>query len=248
MKRLIALFCCLSAIILVAAQSVNSDLKVEPKTFDFGTIEESAGVASHTFRLTNTGSQPITILSVRTGCRCVTAQPPREALAPGASASLTVRFDPAGRSGTFHKDLAIISQGKKINRIQIRGSVNPAPSKNKAAYRHDLGGGLFANYSSIDFGRVAAGSHKTVELRYFNDFPVGMKLTFEIESPSEGEALPSDIEVDIPNGSLLAPDQEGTLPITVSVKKSFSGRRTINLVPIANGYRLTPITLAVRSK
>ena len=239
MNRLLAILCSLLASISLAAQSGNPDLKVDSKLFDFGTIDEAAGRVSHTFRLTNIGSEPIVIVSVRTGCRCVTAVAPTKPIAPGATADLIVRFDPAGRSGSFHKEVTVVSTDKKINRVNIKGVVKASPSAKRDNYHCDLGHGLMTNRSKINFGRVAKGSSKSVELRFMNDFPVGMQLSFELEE------TPAGFDILIPSSHILPPDGEGTITLTAIATGKLPSARTVNLIPIVNGYRLTPIPLTL---
>jgi len=68
---------------------VPSSLKVEETIFDFGTISMANGKVSHIFKITNIGSEPVTMSKLFTSCMCT-------------SASLTVgddKFGPFGMQG-----------------------------------------------------------------------------------------------------------------------------------------------------
>lgn len=224
------------------AQKVEADLKVDTKIYDFGTIDEAKGKVSHTFRLTNTGSRPIVIVDTRTGCNCVSAKAPTAPIGPGRTADLTVTYDPAGRGGSFRKEIAIVTHDKKFIRVQIKGNVKSAPKNRRYSYTFDLGHGLLANYNTLDFGTLKKDSSHTLTLRFTNDCPLTMNLTFAIQQPDP------DISVSIPYSCILVPDREDSLPITVTVKRPFKGTRTLKLLPIVNTYTLNPVTLIIRSK
>lgn len=242
MKATITLLILAAATVAAFARDINTSIRIDSPVFDFGVVNESTGKVTHKFLLKNVGKESVSVLYVKTGCSCVSAVAPSKPIAPGASAPISVTFDPKGRSGDFHKEISIVYADKRFNRVTVRGTVNPDAKKTTSSYRTDLGGGLKTNQASIDFGSLAPGEPKTIVLRYVNEFPVGMKLTFELE-----EADP-DIDILIPSGNILAPDAEGSLPVTATVKRPFRSTRTLNLIPISNGYRLSPIPLTIKSK
>src|SRR3989344_6927603 len=52
--------------------SVPDSLKIEETNFDFGTISMTNGKVSHIFKMTNTGSEPVTMSKLFTSCMCTT--------------------------------------------------------------------------------------------------------------------------------------------------------------------------------
>ena len=48
-------------------------LKIEETNFDFGTVSMANGKVNHTFKITNTGSEPVTMSKLFTSCMCTTA-------------------------------------------------------------------------------------------------------------------------------------------------------------------------------
>lgn len=76
---------------------------VSPASYDLGQIGPGNPVTT-TFAVSNQGNGPLLIESVTTSCGCTTAQISSQTIAPGASADLTVTFDPqahAGATGQF---------------------------------------------------------------------------------------------------------------------------------------------------
>lgn len=93
-------------------------LAVENNTHDWGTIDINDGIASKTFTIENTSSEPLRLHDVKTSCMCTTAQlvtaeasskkfgmheksPSVFEVKPGETAELVIEFDPAfhGPSG-----------------------------------------------------------------------------------------------------------------------------------------------------
>lgn len=82
------------------SEASQSLLEVDPSSFDLGTVVYGE-VAEKTFKLRNTGSNPLEILKVSTSCGCTQASVQKEnsIIAPGEETDMLVTFDPA-----VHKD------------------------------------------------------------------------------------------------------------------------------------------------
>ncbi|WP_192820737.1 DUF1573 domain-containing protein [Rufibacter sp. LB8] len=83
-------------------------IQLEEEKFDFGNIKQG-DVVEHTFTFTNNGSQPLVIKNVRTTCGCTATDYPKTAIQPGQTASLTARFNSAGKKGPQNKVITIDS-------------------------------------------------------------------------------------------------------------------------------------------
>lgn len=241
LRTILTTFLCATTL-LISAQTVNESVKFDEKVHDFGTIEETGGKVSHRFRFTNTGKEPVVMLYARAGCSCVHADVPKRPIAPGKTGYVTVTFNPDYRPGHFSKEIAVVSDGKKFNRIWVKGDVKPGKHPIKENYPYEYGHGLYMNFKRMVFGTIKEGQEKTMKLRFANDYQVGMQLTFEVENPDP------DFRVVIPTGHILRAEGDGEMPITVHVNRTFQGERTVNLIPIANGYRLDPLPIVVLSK
>ncbi|RLD19185.1 MAG: DUF1573 domain-containing protein [Bacteroidetes bacterium] len=97
----------------------------EETSFDFGDIYQGDKV-EHTFKLENTGTQPLIITNVQTTCGCTATEWPREPILPGESASLKVDFNSAGKYGRQNKVISVISNATSpMNQVKIIANVLP---------------------------------------------------------------------------------------------------------------------------
>lgn len=81
----------------------------EASTFDFGDIYQNDKV-EHTFKFTNTGTQPLIITNVEVTCGCTTPKGwPRDPIMAGESGEITVAFNSTGKYGKQNKVVTIVS-------------------------------------------------------------------------------------------------------------------------------------------
>lgn len=100
------------------------------KSFDFGTISESAAPIVHEFAFTNTSDEPVAVLSVSTGCGCTRPIYPAQPIAPGKSDVIKITFTPKGQAGAINKDIKVRYRGAKApssqrTTLRLRGNVTP---------------------------------------------------------------------------------------------------------------------------
>lgn len=90
---------------------------------DYGMVEY-AGNGTCEFVITNTGTEPLIIQSAKASCGCTVPSYPKEPIAPGASATITVKYD-TKRPGSINKSIKITSNAVNANEkvIQIKGQV-----------------------------------------------------------------------------------------------------------------------------
>lgn len=81
-------------------------------TFDFGTVNEGEKVA-HTYVFKNTGNEPLILSDAKGSCGCTVPDWPREPIAPGAEAEVTVEFNSKGK------------KGKRNQKVTITANTNP---------------------------------------------------------------------------------------------------------------------------
>ncbi len=87
-------------------------LKFEETTFDFGTIE-SGDIVTHVYTFTNTGDTPLIISNAKGSCGCVVPYFPKEAILPGETNEIEVKFNSKNK------------KGKQAKRITITANTNP---------------------------------------------------------------------------------------------------------------------------
>jgi len=105
----------------------NAVISFETTTHSFGNVIEGQ-IATYEFVFKNTGTDPLTLTNVQASCGCTTPKWPREAIAPGQSASVIAEYNSNGRPGTFTKNINVKSNGGEVN-LTISGNVVKEPEK-----------------------------------------------------------------------------------------------------------------------
>ena len=130
MKSLITLIFGVFVVFYAYAQDETSQpgpsITFEESSFDFGDIHQGDKVM-HVFNFENTGDAPLIISNVQTTCGCTATDWPRDPVAPGESASITVNFNSAGKMGRQNKIITIVSNSTAaVNQVKIVTNVLPA--------------------------------------------------------------------------------------------------------------------------
>jgi hypothetical protein len=89
---------------------------------DYGKISEGQKL-DVSFRFKNTGDKPLIIRSVRPGCGCTAAEPPKEPVAPGAEGIIKASFNSQGREGHNSKDIFIEANTKGTQNHKVHFDV-----------------------------------------------------------------------------------------------------------------------------
>lgn len=94
------------------------------ESYDFGTIDEGE-VVEHTFNFKNVGEAPLIIQNATSTCGCTVPSWPRNPIAAGESAKITVKFDSKGKAGQTNKPVSITANTfPKVTKVTIKGTVN----------------------------------------------------------------------------------------------------------------------------
>ena len=106
----------------VNAQDKVAKLKFETETIDYGTIEKGAdGV--RIFKFTNTGNAPLVISRVKSSCGCTVPSWPKEAVLPGESGEIKVKYD-TRRVMPIRKTITVNSNAERPTvALKIKGNV-----------------------------------------------------------------------------------------------------------------------------
>ena len=112
-------------------ESTNATIDFVSKVVDYGTIEHNADGARK-FVFTNNGTEPLLIKNAKGSCGCTVPTWPREAIAPGATAEIGVKYA-TNRVGKFTKTITLTTNAsKKPVILTVKGEVN-APAKEETA-------------------------------------------------------------------------------------------------------------------
>lgn len=96
----------------------------ESKVINYGEIEQDADPYRY-FKFTNTGNEPLIITSAKGSCGCTVPTYPKEAIKPGETAEIKVRYA-TNRIGPFKKTVTLTTNDSQEETIvlTIEGKVN----------------------------------------------------------------------------------------------------------------------------
>jgi len=126
MKRLLFAFTLILLIASYASAQQNEAVfaVVDESTYDFKTIKEADGDATHTFKIKNDGNAPLVISRVTTSCGCTTWEYLKEPVAPGETLDFKVIYNTTNRVGPFTRTIQVFSNGYAGSYIlTIKGTV-----------------------------------------------------------------------------------------------------------------------------
>jgi len=112
------------------AQEVTNGAKIsfDKEVHDYGTVE-NGGNGTCTFEFTNKGNAPLIISNAKGSCGCTVPSWPKEPLAPGKTAKITVKYD-TKRPGAINKSVTITSNAvdHPTKVVRIKGNVKAKPT------------------------------------------------------------------------------------------------------------------------
>jgi hypothetical protein len=108
--------------------TTGPQITIDKIVHDYGTIEQGAN-GECVFTVTNTGNEPLVISLCKGSCGCTVPTCPKEPIAAGASATITVRYD-TKRVGPINKSVTITSNASNEPRkvVRIKGKINAKPT------------------------------------------------------------------------------------------------------------------------
>lgn len=102
-------------------------IEIDKEVHDYGTIDAGDN-GECVFVVTNTGNQPLIISFCKGSCGCTVPACPKEPIAPGATAEITVKYNTT-RVGPINKSVTITSNAanEPQKMIRIKGNVKAKP-------------------------------------------------------------------------------------------------------------------------
>ena len=200
------LFCCLTA---AAQRPVETSLRFDSTTWDFGLIKEADGVVSHEFNYINLSDHEVVLEFVTPGCSCTTTTYSRSPLPPGQAAAIVVHFDPASQPGQFHQTVQIVLKGgKERYNLIVEGVVAEREKDVDQAYPFPLVLGLQVSSLTARFGFVQQGRSLVKTVGIANTSGREIQLDYTLDRPDK------DIVVRMPQ--TLQAGQTGLVEIDFS--------------------------------
>lgn len=123
-RTLLALIVACIALGAGACESADSaGLVFDKIEHDFGTVSVNAGYITCSYTAVNKSDSTIVILGALSGCGCAVPTYPKDPIAPGKSATVTVTYDTLGRpGGEFEKEIVLHTTAAKSNiTLKLRG-------------------------------------------------------------------------------------------------------------------------------
>jgi hypothetical protein len=107
-------------IVLLSSVAISrADLSWEKELQEFHVVPEDKSVTAH-FAFKNTGTEPLTIKSVRTSCGCTSAKLAKKTYAPGESGEIEANFSFGLRRGPQRKLITVTSADKQEWHLELR--------------------------------------------------------------------------------------------------------------------------------
>lgn len=112
---------------LTVAAKGKPQITFDSTSHDFGTIKENGGKVTAVYSFTNTGDEPLTIITVTNGgCGCTKPDFPKAPIAPGAKGNIKVTFQPKGRKGEFNRSVKVkTNAGSGRKTLTFNGVIIP---------------------------------------------------------------------------------------------------------------------------
>jgi hypothetical protein len=116
-----------------SASNGHTQIRAIDPVYNFGKVYAGTTV-SHTFRLKNAGTAPLTISAVRTSCGCTAARPTKNQVLPGEESDIAVSFDTHAEHGPATRTITVFTNDPSHQQLQLtmRGDVKvqvePSPS------------------------------------------------------------------------------------------------------------------------
>lgn len=124
MKKLLSLV----AFIIISAATyaqTGPQIEFESDEIDYGTVYKGEDDGIRTIKFTNTGDEPLIINNVKSSCGCTVPSKPTEAILPGKSDTIQVKYNM--RPGSIRKTITIMSNATNhengVVAIKIKGKV-----------------------------------------------------------------------------------------------------------------------------
>lgn len=110
----------------VVPDGPTTTVAFEEQRFDFGEATEGE-VVSHTYKFTNTGTEPLIISRAKGSCGCTVPKYTTDPIAPGETGEMLVEFNTRGKKGRKSQKVTITANTNPPQSfIYIEGNVNAA--------------------------------------------------------------------------------------------------------------------------
>jgi hypothetical protein len=100
-------------------------ISLDKREYDFGSVNEG-DIVETVFKVTNSGDTDLVITDAKVTCGCTVPVWPKEAIKPGETKDVKVRFNTSGKSNRQQKNITLITNtlsGREV--LTLKGMVTP---------------------------------------------------------------------------------------------------------------------------
>lgn len=226
-KRFLLIFTAILSMTTVWAQKKGAQIVSDELVYNFGTISEADGNASHTFTIKNNGDAPLVITRVTASCGCMRPEWSKAPVAPGKTSFVKITYNPKGRPGPFYKTVSIYNNSSKRNyHLAIKGTVTPKPKQPIYTYPYSFGE-LKLHTKTILFSSIRP------------EEVLGKKISIKNEGKSPATIRfgkhPNFLQVEV-NPITLQPNETGAITVMLDAKSVKKKGRASAKVPVTIEY------------
>ena len=220
-----------------ALSADSASLSFEQKHIIAEPMNEDDAPTSFAYRFTNVGKETVTIKRLVSTCSCASAVCPVKEVAPGASAEISVTYNPKGHPGMFDRKIFVYTQDGNSPAVVLRLSVEVATGADLSQEWPVQMGSIRLRRSEVAF---SAGAKGVEQLRFIN--LSGKPLALQCEESFLPECLSFRTEPEV-----VEDGAEGV--IVISYDPSLPGaRESVNLILKGLGLPPTKSSITVRIK
>ena len=220
-----------------ALSADSASLSFEQKHIIAEPMNEDDAPTSFAYRFTNVGKETVAIKRLVSTCSCASAVCPVKEVAPGASAEISVTYNPKGHPGKFERKIFVYTQDGNAPAAVLKLSVEVATGADLSQEWPAQMGSIRLRRSEVAFSSGAKGVE---QLRFIN--LSGRALTLQCEENFLPECLSFRTEPEV-----VEDGAEGV--IVISYDPSLPGVRDyINVILKGLGLPPTKSSITVRIK
>ena len=194
---------------------------------DFGDIISGQGAVSCSFKVTNTGKEPLNILSVISSCGCTDVNWTRSDIVPGASGQINATYANQDGPLPFDKTLTVyLSCTRQPVILRLRGNVLEKEEPLEVLYPVHYGP-LGMRGSAIKGPNVEQGQPRSGEIMVANLSDKDISVSFEEVSPG--------LSVELRAGPVIKAGKTSALVYTVTPSRERWGKQWYYATPVIDG-------------
>lgn len=105
------------------AKHPKTEIEFDKTEHDFGTIQQGEVVETH-FMLKNIGTNDLYVAQAKASCGCTVPDVTKEAIKPGTSTPIKVKFDSNGKRGNVEKTITITCNSENlVEQVKIKATI-----------------------------------------------------------------------------------------------------------------------------